>query len=468
MLCYCWLRGSAVREERGGRLEGTWVRRRERRAPLQRGERDRERRARLLLALFTLLLISINLEPFDCLPLSPVLSGSTLDIDLNSFLLHQDVVRFQIGEVFAHVPKDEVENRIENMKEVTSQKLTKLDEEKQSVVAQTPELKKILYGKFKDSINLEEDSSLLLVHMSFWFFFPLEIFRLQFFSPFQFPLPRLYTHPSKCSIGGAISLAPPSHRTSIALNFHGTEALSYPLLVLLCHTPSVGLVRIAPFRTLMCVSLFDLATSACSSPFVAAFLSSILPQLCSHHHMERFLFWMESYIQLTERDECAYQEMITHLPLCSIPNPKKVLVIGGGDGGVFREVSRHSSVEKIDICEIDKMVVDASHFNISAIKRVFTHYSKEKQVTNDSEKKSSKDKKKKGLEKLRHGETNSFIPLFKEPSSIEKIFGDFEREQQLLSVRPPMPLEQPKPAPVVPPRAASPRAPSPMAPIIIE
>ncbi|KAL1333823.1 hypothetical protein AAHE18_11G131400 [Arachis hypogaea] len=74
------------------------------------------------------------------------------------FLLHQDVVRFQIGEVFAHVPKDEVKNRIENMKEVTSQKLTKLDEEKQFVVAQMAELKKILYGKFKDSINLEEDS----------------------------------------------------------------------------------------------------------------------------------------------------------------------------------------------------------------------------------------------------------------------------------------------------------------------
>ncbi|XP_019420206.1 PREDICTED: spermidine synthase 1 isoform X2 [Lupinus angustifolius] len=67
---------------------------------------------------------------------------------------------------------------------------------------------------------------------------------------------------------------------------------------------------------------------------------------------------LDGVIQLTERDECAYQEMITHLPLCSIPNPKKVLVIGGGDGGVLREVARHNSVEKIDICEIDKMVVD--------------------------------------------------------------------------------------------------------------
>lgn len=69
---------------------------------------------------------------------------------------------------------------------------------------------------------------------------------------------------------------------------------------------------------------------------------------------------LDGVIQLTERDEFAYQEMITHLPLCSIPNPKKVLIIGGGDGGVLREVERHSSVQKIDICEIDSMVVDVS------------------------------------------------------------------------------------------------------------
>lgn len=42
----------------------------------------------------------------------------------------------------------------------------------------------------------------------------------------------------------------------------------------------------------------------------------------------------------------------------------QVLVIGGGDGGVLREVARHSSVEHIDICEIDKMVVDVSHHDI--------------------------------------------------------------------------------------------------------
>lgn len=72
-------------------------------------------------------------------------------------LTDEEVIRFQIGEVFAHVPKDEVENRIEQIKEVTSQKLEKLEEEKESVLAQMAELKKILYAKFNDSINLEED-----------------------------------------------------------------------------------------------------------------------------------------------------------------------------------------------------------------------------------------------------------------------------------------------------------------------
>ncbi|CAL5364503.1 unnamed protein product [Camellia sinensis] len=70
---------------------------------------------------------------------------------------------------------------------------------------------------------------------------------------------------------------------------------------------------------------------------------------------------LDGIVQLTEKDECAYQEMITHLPLCSIQSPKTVLVVGGGDGGVLREISRHSSVELIDICEIDKMVIDVSN-----------------------------------------------------------------------------------------------------------
>ncbi|KAG9452546.1 hypothetical protein H6P81_005450 [Aristolochia fimbriata] len=72
-------------------------------------------------------------------------------------LSDEDVVRFQIGEVFTHMPREDVEERLEKMKEDTSKLLEKLEEEKESVLAQMAELKKILYGKFKDSINLEED-----------------------------------------------------------------------------------------------------------------------------------------------------------------------------------------------------------------------------------------------------------------------------------------------------------------------
>ncbi|XVE57113.1 hypothetical protein DITRI_Ditri04bG0065500 [Diplodiscus trichospermus] len=70
------------------------------------------------------------------------------------------------------------------------------------------------------------------------------------------------------------------------------------------------------------------------------------------------VFVLDGALQLTEKDECSYQEMMTHLPLCSIPDPNKVLLIGGGDGGILREISRHTSVRHIDICEIDTMLID--------------------------------------------------------------------------------------------------------------
>eukprot|EP01018_Ginkgo_biloba_P025392 Gb_18455 [translate_table: standard] len=72
-------------------------------------------------------------------------------------LADEEIVRFQLGEVFSHMPKEEVESRLDSLKEETMKELEKLEEEKESVLAQMAELKKILYGKFKDSINLEED-----------------------------------------------------------------------------------------------------------------------------------------------------------------------------------------------------------------------------------------------------------------------------------------------------------------------
>ncbi|MGB4438133.1 MAG: polyamine aminopropyltransferase [Sedimentibacter sp.] len=67
---------------------------------------------------------------------------------------------------------------------------------------------------------------------------------------------------------------------------------------------------------------------------------------------------IDGYIMLTEKDEFIYHEMITHVPMSVNPNIKKILVIGAGDGGTVRELTRYKSVEKIDMVEIDKMVVD--------------------------------------------------------------------------------------------------------------
>lgn len=68
----------------------------------------------------------------------------------------------------------------------------------------------------------------------------------------------------------------------------------------------------------------------------------------------------DGLIMTTERDEFAYHEMIAHVPLFTHPNPKHVLIIGGGDGGTAREVLRHPSVESCTLVEIDEMVVTAS------------------------------------------------------------------------------------------------------------
>ncbi len=67
---------------------------------------------------------------------------------------------------------------------------------------------------------------------------------------------------------------------------------------------------------------------------------------------------LDEIIQLTEKDEFSYQEMMAHIPLFSHPNPENVLVIGGGDGGILREIARHDCVKNIDICEIDEEVIN--------------------------------------------------------------------------------------------------------------
>lgn len=71
------------------------------------------------------------------------------------------------------------------------------------------------------------------------------------------------------------------------------------------------------------------------------------------------LLLLDKIVMTTERDEFIYHEVITHIPVLSHPSPKKVLVIGGGDGGTVREVARHPYINQIDLCEIDEEVVNA-------------------------------------------------------------------------------------------------------------
>lgn len=80
---------------------------------------------------------------------------------------------------------------------------------------------------------------------------------------------------------------------------------------------------------------------------------------------------LDGVIQVTEYDEYAYQEMMAHLPLFSHPNPEKVLVIGGGDGGVLREIAKHPGVKEIFICELDEDVIKYSKQYLPSLAKGF-------------------------------------------------------------------------------------------------
>jgi spermidine synthase len=64
--------------------------------------------------------------------------------------------------------------------------------------------------------------------------------------------------------------------------------------------------------------------------------------------------------QVTEKDEFIYHEMIVHVVMNSHPDPAKVLIIGGGDGGTLRELCRHQRLKAVDMVEIDERVVQTA------------------------------------------------------------------------------------------------------------
>lgn len=70
-------------------------------------------------------------------------------------------------------------------------------------------------------------------------------------------------------------------------------------------------------------------------------------------------FTLDGLMMVNEKDEFIYHDMITHVAMATNPEIKRVLVIGGGDGGTVRELTRYSSIKTIDMVEIDEMVVRA-------------------------------------------------------------------------------------------------------------
>lgn len=83
---------------------------------------------------------------------------------------------------------------------------------------------------------------------------------------------------------------------------------------------------------------------------------------------------LDGMVMTSEKDEFVYHEMIVHVPLNTHPSPKKVLVVGGGDGGTIREVLKHPGVESVMQVEIDGKVVEYSKKHLPSISSSYGDY----------------------------------------------------------------------------------------------
>lgn len=72
------------------------------------------------------------------------------------------------------------------------------------------------------------------------------------------------------------------------------------------------------------------------------------------------MLFLDGMVMTSEKDEFVYHEMVAHVPLFTHPNPEHVLVVGGGDGGVIREILKHPSVKKATLVDIDGKVIEYS------------------------------------------------------------------------------------------------------------
>lgn len=75
---------------------------------------------------------------------------------------------------------------------------------------------------------------------------------------------------------------------------------------------------------------------------------------------------LDDAVQTTESDEFTYHEMLVHFPLVTHPQPRRVLIIGGGDGGTLEEVLKHP-VEQVTMVEIDHEVIEVSRRYLPSI-----------------------------------------------------------------------------------------------------
>ena len=82
-------------------------------------------------------------------------------------------------------------------------------------------------------------------------------------------------------------------------------------------------------------------------------------QVLEHPFFGRMLA-LDGVVQLTERDEFFYHEMLVHVPMAVHPSPRRALIVGGGDGGSLREVLKHREVESVTLAEIDPQVIEVA------------------------------------------------------------------------------------------------------------
>ncbi|WP_339160639.1 spermidine synthase [Bacillus sp. FSL M8-0277] len=81
------------------------------------------------------------------------------------------------------------------------------------------------------------------------------------------------------------------------------------------------------------------------------------------------MLFLDGMVMTSEKDEFVYHEMVAHVPLFTHPNPENVLVVGGGDGGVIREILKHPSVKKATLVDIDGKVIEYSKKFLPSIAR---------------------------------------------------------------------------------------------------